>query len=230
MSEVAAQDPAYCQWILRTAKDDSASLSLRIRAHWLKENMPQLQEQKSASSEGRRFLSQLVAEDPSYCQWILQAAEEEHASDKQRSQASWLLKHAPHLKETPVVLMRSVHKGIPLPQVVAEDPGWCRFVLDQEAKSKAFASAAEWLRENVPELLKVSKDDAAAVQQMSERMLAQYGQWFVVRCGKHRMKTFAAILEDHAPFVRWIEQVVEGGDAYKNYQLLAAYALQQRGQ
>ena len=40
------------------------------------------------------------------------------------------------------------------------------------------------------------QDDAAALQQMRERMLAQYGQWFVVRCGKHRMKTFAAILED----------------------------------
>lgn len=58
-----------------------------------------------------------------------------------------------------MVRMQSRHKGIPLPQLVAEDPGWCRFVLDQaEAKCKEFTEVAVWLRENAPELRDVSSD------------------------------------------------------------------------
>lgn len=129
MSDLVTEDAAYCKWILRRAKDPSSSQTLREKAMWLKDHAPHLEEQLAAKAEvpitgGRQgneeLLSRLVAEDPSYCLWILRAAEEKEADDKLRDQAAWLSKHAPHLKETLVVCMRSVHRGIPLPQIVAE--------------------------------------------------------------------------------------------------------------
>eukprot|EP00439_Symbiodinium_sp_Y106_P024062 s6060_g2.t3 len=266
MSDLVTEDAAYCKWILRSAKDPSSSQILREKALWLKEHAPHLEacsrdggakhysaasrlrfkEQLAAKAEvpitgglqgKEELLSRLVAEDPSYCLWILRTAEEKEAAYKLRDQAAWLSKHAPHLKETPVVRMQSRHKGIPLPQLVAEDPGWCCFVLDQaEAKCKEFTEVAVWLRENAPELRDVSSDDEAILQDLRRRMLERYGQWFVIRYGKHRMKTFATLVEEFPGFVRWVEETVAHNTAEKggvgknsnNFKLLVAFARQLR--
>ncbi|CAE7493465.1 unnamed protein product [Symbiodinium sp. CCMP2456] len=247
MSDLVTEDAAYCKWILRRAKDPASSQTLRDKAMWLKEHAPHLEEQVAAKAEvpitgGRQgndeFLSRLVAEKPSYCLWILRAAEEKEACDKLRDQAAWLSKHAPHLKETRVVCMRSVHRGIPLPQLVAEDPRWCRFVLDQaEAKCKEFGEVAVWLRENAPELRDVSSDDEAIFEELSRKMLERYGQWFVIRYGKHRMKTFSAVVQEAPGFVRWAQETVarnarEGavGRNSSNFELFVTFAQQLRSQ
>ncbi|CAE7271865.1 unnamed protein product [Symbiodinium sp. CCMP2592] len=254
MSDLVTEDASYCKWVLRRAKDPSSSQTLREKALWLKEHAPHLEEQLAAKVEApitgvrkgkeesdEEFLSRLVAEDPSYCLWILRAAKEKEASRKLRDRAAWLSKHAPHLKETQVVRMRSVHRGIPLPQLVAEDPRWCRFVLDQvEAKCEEFTEVAVWLRENAPELREASsdslQDDEPIIEELSRRMLERYGQWFVIRHGKHRMKTFAAVVEEAPSFVRWAEKTVARNTAEKgavgrnsnNFKLLVAFARQLR--
>eukprot|EP00439_Symbiodinium_sp_Y106_P024178 s6060_g2.t4 len=250
MSDLVTEDAAYCKWILRSAKDPSSSQILREKALWLKEHAPHLEAcsrdggAKHYSAASRlRFKEQLAAKaevpitGPSYCLRILRTAEEKEAAYKLRDQAAWLSKHAPHLKETPVVRMQSRHKGIPLPQLVAEDPGWCCFVLDQaEAKCKEFTEVAVWLRENAPELRDVSSDDEAILQDLRRRMLERYGQWFVIRYGKHRMKTFATLVEEFPGFVRWVEETVAHNTAEKggvgknsnNFKLLVAFARQLR--
>eukprot|EP00439_Symbiodinium_sp_Y106_P073182 s454_g13.t1 len=48
---------------------------------------------------GRR-LSELVAEDPAYCHWILREAQEPQASCGMKDMAGWLMQNAPHLQET----------------------------------------------------------------------------------------------------------------------------------
>lgn len=106
--------------------------------------------------------------------------------------------------------------------------------MDQaEAKCKEFEEVAVWLRENVPELRDVSTDDEAIFEELSRRMLERYGQWFVIRYGKHRMKTFAAVVEDSPGFVRWAQKTVarnarEGavGRNSTNFKLLVTFARQ----
>eukprot|EP00439_Symbiodinium_sp_Y106_P022912 s6060_g2.t2 len=230
LSRLVAEDPSYCLWILRTAEEKEAAYKLRDQAAWLSKHAPHLKEQLAAKAE-------VPITGPSYCLRILRTAEEKEAAYKLRDQAAWLSKHAPHLKETPVVRMQSRHKGIPLPQLVAEDPGWCCFVLDQaEAKCKEFTEVAVWLRENAPELRDVSSDDEAILQDLRRRMLERYGQWFVIRYGKHRMKTFATLVEEFPGFVRWVEETVAHNTAEKggvgknsnNFKLLVAFARQLR--
>ncbi|CAE7268090.1 unnamed protein product [Symbiodinium natans] len=236
MSEVLADDPAYCQWVIHQADQAEASPGLRDMADWLMANAPHLKAPSAALGQDRsaRFLSRLVAEDPSYCQWLLRSAQEKKVSSEQQKQAEWLLKHAPHLKEMHVVRMKSVHRGIPLPQVVAEDPGWCRFVLGQpEAMCKEFAEVAEWLHVNAPELREFSEGNRALFTQTGKKMLEQHGRWFVVRYGKHRMKNFATVMEEDPEYVEWVEHAVKDGAkknriASKNYQVFAAFASQWR--
>eukprot|EP00439_Symbiodinium_sp_Y106_P074667 s454_g14.t1 len=54
----------------------------------------------------------------------------------------------------------------------------------------------EWLRENVPELLEVEQDDESALGRVRQRLIQQYGHLFVVRHGKHQMKTFPTVVKD----------------------------------
>ncbi|CAE7268101.1 unnamed protein product [Symbiodinium natans] len=43
LSVLVAKDPAYCQWILRQAKEKHASPELRANASWLRQNAPHLE-------------------------------------------------------------------------------------------------------------------------------------------------------------------------------------------
>ncbi|CAE7271895.1 unnamed protein product [Symbiodinium sp. CCMP2592] len=234
MSELLAEDSSYCHWILREAQEPSATRGMKDMAEWLTENAPHLQEDGVLAAGGRhkgRLLSDLVVDDPTYCQWILRTAQEEQSSGGHlRAQAAWLQKNAPHLKEVPVVSLRSAHKGVPVPQVVAEDPRWCSFVLRQEeARSRGFAIAAEWLREKAPELLEAQDD--AEIAQIGQKFFKQYGQHFVVRSGKHRMKTFAVVVKDDPKFVEWaLQQSTSDAGCNKNIQFFAAFVSQQSSQ
>ncbi|CAE7240064.1 unnamed protein product [Symbiodinium necroappetens] len=91
------------------------------------------------------------------------------------------------------------------------------------------ASAEDWLREKAPELLQA--EDEAQIAQIGQKFFKQYGQHFVVRSGKHRMKTFAAVVKDDPKFVeRAVRQSNSNTGANKNIQLLAAFASQQSSQ
>lgn len=231
MSELVAEDPSYCQWILRAAKEPGAIRGMKDMAEWLIENAPHLQDGICATGQNRgRLLSDLVTDDPTYCQWVLRTAQESPTGHHLQAQAAWLQKNAPHLKEVPVVSARSAHRGVPLPQLIAEDPGWCRFVMQQEeVRSRGLAIAADWLHEKAPELLQA--EDEAQIAQIGQKFLKQYGQHFVVRSGKHRMKTFAAVVKDDPKFVEWaVRQSNSNTGANKNIQLLAAFASQQSSQ
>ncbi|CAE7271881.1 unnamed protein product [Symbiodinium sp. CCMP2592] len=142
LSEVVAQDPAYCQWILREAEAPRPSEAVREAADWLRKNAPNLKQDRALRLQGAKYygrlVSELVSEDPGYCQWLLRAAEEADADQWVKEPAAWLVANAPHLKETPVVTVRCRHRGIPLPQVVAEDPHWCIFALQPLQDSSAF--------------------------------------------------------------------------------------------
>ncbi|CAE7897599.1 unnamed protein product [Symbiodinium sp. KB8] len=231
-SEVVVEDPAYCQWIIRMAKDDLGSKALREKACWLTENAQQLKERPVCGGKQHkgRCLHELVAEDPPYCQWILRAGQEPGASRELKEQAGWLSEHAPHLKEAPVVATRSVHRGVPLPQIVAEDPLWCRWVMEQpKAFSKAFSIMAEWFRQHVPELLETSKADLATFDRLGRKFFERYGGIFVVRRGPHRLKTFRRVVEESPESVKWAEKWVKRepdgkGFRYKNRYFLAAFA------
>ncbi|CAE7383361.1 unnamed protein product, partial [Symbiodinium necroappetens] len=70
-------------------------------ADWLKDNAPHVQEcgiLASGSKHYGRPVSELVTEDPVFCQWALQKVEEGDASLGVREIAEWLKKNAPHLQ------------------------------------------------------------------------------------------------------------------------------------
>jgi len=236
MSDVVADDPAYCQWILLYGEEQNASEGLKFMANWLNKNAPQLKE-KGSLCTGRKHrgrpLSEVAREDPSYCQWILREAKGT-PSRLIEEQASWLRDNAPHL-QVPVVRLKGTNKGISLPQVAAEDPRWCFYVLGQpKAFTSAFADAAEWLRENVPELLEVEQDDESALGRVRQRLIQQYGHLFVVRHGKHQMKTFPTVVKEDPGFVQWAIRTASDpggpGGASKNIQLLAAFSRHQQNE
>jgi len=232
MSEVVVEDPAYCQWIIRKVEDGCKSAALCEKASWLKENAPHLKERPTARGKRHegRCLHDLVAEDPSYCQWLLRAGQEPGARRELKEQAGWLSEHAPHLKEAPVAGIRSEHRGVPLPQLVAEDPLWCQWVMEQpKAFSKEFSIMADWFRKNAPELLETSKVDLPAFDRIGRNFFEQYGDIFVVRRGPHRLKTFRRVLEEAPEFVKRAEKRVERepdgkGYRFKNSYFLAAFA------
>jgi len=232
MSEVVVEDPAYCQWIIRKVEDGCKSAALCEKASWLKENAPHLKERPTARGKRHegRCLHDLVAEDPSYCQWLLRAGQEPGARRELKEQAGWLSEHAPHLKEAPVAGIRSEHRGVPLPQLVAEDPLWCQWVMEQpKAFSKEFSIMADWFRKNAPELLETSKVDLPAFERIGRNFFEQYGDIFVVRRGPHRLKTFRRVLEEAPEFVKRAEKRVERepdgkGYFFKNSYFLAAFA------
>jgi len=234
MSQLVAENPAYCQWMLRVSEAGGASPQLRNKAAWLSEHAPHLKDSKYC--EGKMFygrsLPDLVKNEPQYCQWLLRAAEEERATPAMKEQAACIAKLAPYLKEMQVVTFRGAHQGIPLPQVVAEDALWCCFVLERtQAQSKKFVEVDAWLRENVPELINASKVDAATLTQVSQNFFEKYGKFFLVRHGKHRMKTFQAVLQEAPSYVRWVQRTVKEssaatatGIAARNHQFLAKFA------
>ncbi|CAE7517213.1 unnamed protein product [Symbiodinium pilosum] len=235
LSEVVVDDPAYCQWVLREAQEKHATPELRAMATWLAKYAPHVKDAgvfaTGPQHEGRP-IAELVSEDPTYCQWILRVAEEEkeEATKGLQEQAAWLLKNAPHLKEMPLVALRGSHRGIPLPQVVVEDPGWCHWVMMQpQAYSTYFADASDWLRENVPELLEAQEDDEATITKICQPLLEAHGKHFVIRFGKYRMKTFETMMEEAPKFVNWAKRMSDYGRASRNIHLLAAFARQQEG-
>jgi len=212
LSDVVAQDPAYCQWILREAEDQALRL-------------------QGAKYHGR-LVSELVSEDPGYCQWLLRVAEDQDAAQWMKEPAAWLVANAPHLKETTVVTVRCRHRGIPLPQVVAEDPHWCIFALQPlQEQSRGFDEASAWLRENAPELLQVKEDDEKALAELGRTFLRRYGSHFVLRSGKHRMRTFQTVIKEAPKYVDWIKRRLRNSSTNegkqigtRNFQLLAAFA------
>jgi len=240
LSEVVAEDPAYCQWILRQAEDGNASEVIRDAARWLKENAPHLKDVAVAAGTQHygRSLADLVVEDPSYCQWVLKAAQEPGASKRLEANAGWLSENAPHLKEVPVVRLHGIHRGVPLPQIVAEDPLWCLWVMEQpKAFCKQFGEISEWFGKHAPELLATSKADGPAFERISEKFFQMYGRIFVVRRGKHRMKTFSRVQEEAPQYIDQIEKRLKSkqetdrtGHLYKNDCFLVVFAEQQRTQ
>ncbi|CAE7493444.1 unnamed protein product, partial [Symbiodinium sp. CCMP2456] len=236
LSDLVTEDPAYCQWILRAAKAVQPSKAIREAADWLVQNAPNLKQDQALRVRGRkhhgRLVSELVSEDPGYCQWLLRTAEDQDADQWMTGQAAWLLANAPHLKETTVVTVRCRHRGIPLPQVVAEDPHWCIFALQPlQERSRGFVEASAWLRENAAELLQVREDDEEALTEIGRTFLGRYGNNFVLRTGKHRMKTFQTVIKEAPTYVDWAESRIRNASASqckrigtKNLQLLAAFA------
>lgn len=233
LSDVVAQDPAYCRWILRAAE---AARPVREAADWLMKNAPNLKQDQALRLRGAKYhgrlVSELVSDDPGYCQWLLRVAEDQDAAQWMKEPAAWLAANAPHLKETTVVTVRCRHRGIPLPQVVAEDPHWCIVNLQPlQEQSRGFVEASEWLRENAPELLQVKEDDEKALAKLGRTFLHRYGSHFVLRSGKHRMKTFQTVIKEAPKYVDWVNRRLrysstnEGKQiGTKNFQLLAAFA------
>jgi len=237
MAKVLSEDPWYCRWVLQAAKAGNASLNVEEMAAWLAENAEHLEEDDvcaSGHNHHGRPLSELVVHDPSYCHWILRAAQDQDSTPGVQVQAAWLMENAPHLKELPVV-HTGAYKGVPLVQVAAEDPRWCRFVMQQpKARSQGFAHSAAWLRKNVPQLLDVREDDDGAINEIRQKFFKRHGKLFVVRFGKHRMKTFQRTVEEAPRYVQWVEKLVAAGGPRTalsvNFELLAAFARQQRSE
>ncbi|CAE7897596.1 unnamed protein product [Symbiodinium sp. KB8] len=237
MAKVLSEDPWYCRWVLQAAKAGNASLNVEEMAAWLAENAQHLEEDgvcASGHNHRGRPLSELVVHDPSYCHWILRTAQDQDSTPGVQVQAAWLMENAPHLKELPFV-RTGAYKGVPLVQVAAEDPRWCRFVMQQpKARSQGFAQSAAWLRKNVPQLLDVREDDDGAIDEIRQKFFKRHGKLFVVRFGKHRMKTFQRTVEEAPRYVRWVEQLVAAGGPRTalsvNFELLAAFARQQRSE
>jgi len=236
MAKVLREDPWYCRWLLQAAKAGNASFNVEEMAAWLEENAEHLEEDDihaSGPNHHGRPLSELVVHDPCYCSWILRTAQDHDSTPGVQVQAAWLMQNAPHLKELPV--QTGAYKGVPLVQVAAEDPRWCRFVMQQpEARSQGFAQSADWLRKNVPELLDVPEDDDAAIDEIRQRFFKRHGSLFVVRFGKHRMKTFQRTVEEAPRYVQWVENLVAAGGLRDgmlvNFELLAAFARQHRSE
>jgi len=237
MAKVLSEDPWYCRWLLQAAKAGNASFNMEEMAAWLEENAEHLEEddiRASGPNHHGRPLSELVVHDPSYCSWILRTAQDHDSTHGVQVQAAWLMQNAPHLKELPVV-QTGAYKGVPLVQVAAEDPRWCRFVMQQpKARSQGFAQSADWLRKNVPELLDVPEDDDAAIDEIRQRFFKRHGSLFVVRFGKHRMKTFQRTVEEAPRYVQWVENLVAAGGLRDgmlvNFELLAAFGRQHRSE
>eukprot|EP00439_Symbiodinium_sp_Y106_P029635 s6060_g3.t1 len=258
MSEVAVQDPAYCQWVLRECQEKEACSELRHMAGWLMKNAPHLKDDKHVYASGGkhqgRLMSEVVVEDPAYCQWIIRKVEDGCKSAALCEKASWLKENAPHLKERPTARGKQ-HGGRCLHDLVAEDPSYCQWLLRTSGRHRqrtpwsSSTSArcrgsvlvpvghgaaqglqqGDWFRQNVPELLETSKVDLPAFDRIGRNFFEQYGDIFVVRRGPHRLKTFRRVLEEAPEFVKRAEKRVERepdgkGYRFKNSYFLAAFA------
>mmetsp|Transcript_51398 Transcript_51398/g.106334 ORF Transcript_51398/g.106334 Transcript_51398/m.106334 type:complete len:144 (+) Transcript_51398:308-739(+) len=106
-----------------------------------------------------------------------------------------------------------------------------------KAFCKQFGEISEWFGKHAPELLATSKADGPAFERISEKFFQMYGHIFVVRRGKHRMKTFSRVQEEAPQYIDQIEKDLKSkqetdrtGHLYKNDCFLVAFAEQQRSQ
>ena len=162
VSEVVQTDVAYCRWILSASEDGDASHSLIEAADWIRTNAPDVADMTAGpvlqfGKYRGSLLSEVVKEDPDYCQWILSASEEAEASRGFLQVADWIKTNAPDVANVAAqpVLKFGKYRGSLLSEIVQTDVDYCRWILSKSEDGDAtqiLRQAADWIRTNAPDV------------------------------------------------------------------------------
>ena len=162
LSEVVQTDVDYCRWILSASEDGDASYSLIEAADWIRTNAPEVADMTAGpvvlfGKYRGSLLSQIVKEDPDYCQWILSKSEEAEASQGLLQAADWIKTNAPDVADVPAqpVFKFGKYRGSLLSEIVQTDVDYCRWILSTSEDVDAtqnLLQAADWIRTNAPDV------------------------------------------------------------------------------
>ena len=90
-----------------------------------------------------QMMSEIVEEDPGWCQWVIRTSEGEDCGHGLRQVAGWLMKNAPEVMDMPPTVNFGKHKGLTVSQLVEEDPGYCVWILRTAETGEAGPALAE---------------------------------------------------------------------------------------
>ena len=100
-----------------------------------------------------KMMSEIVEEDPGWCQWATRTAEAEGGRDRLQRVTEWLKKNAPEVMEMPPTVNFGKHKGLTVSQLVEEDPGYCEWILrtaETGDPGPALADVAAYIQKHHP--------------------------------------------------------------------------------
>jgi len=145
--------------------------------------------------------------DPSYCQWVVSAAQDEQASSGVELFAAYIGKHAPDLLEPPTTVGFGKYKGRTFEEVLELDPGYCM-----------------WVRQAVED---PESDSGPALRALAD-FVRERQQDMVVSFGKHVGKSFSQVAEEDPEYCDWVlERALEedrSGGAFSSFvQFLREY-------
>ena len=143
------------------------------------------------------MVSDLVKQDPGYCQWMLKqfAIDPDDVKPDFAEVAQWILENAPEVADgEPVVNFGKYRgQGKRLSEIVKEDPDYCRWILETAKANRQegqvggpLAEAADWIQKNCPDFLA-----NAPVED-------------TVMFGKHKGETFQQVLEEDEEYLCWL--------------------------
>jgi len=143
-----------------------------------------------------RLVSEIVEEDPSYLQWILGQTEDPESSERLLAVADYVREYFPEVEEAQVVGFGK-YRDVALSQLVQDDPDYCAWILQTAAQGDAghrLQQAADWIQEHHPDVGLEQPQDVDG--QMK------------VTFGKHKGKTFQAVLEEAEDYICWLSNNV----------------------
>ena len=236
ISEIVEDDPSYLQWLLGQA--EAAGPQLEASAHpyvfpvdlddgrlleisWRKGDDHETVAHDFVTEKGLpednipEIISFLKDVEQNHVEYRVDEPVSTAASRQLLEVAQYVRKHFPQF-ENAVVLGFGKHRGGALWQVVRDDPEYCSWMLETAAKadsSDQLRQAANWIQENHPDLV-------TQVEQWHENVDGQT----TVTCGKHKGKSFQAVLQEDTDYVCWLIDNIGDEARSKNLRALISFA------
>lgn len=198
----------YCKWVASQVENEDCSESMRRFGDWIKARMPDIQSVQQAEAQpgsdsgvvsfgkhrGKTYEA-ILLEEPDYCRWLLQQVEESDDVQPATGEfAEWLqqnqeaLDDALALKDANLSVGFGKYRGRAYEEVLAEDPDYCRWVMESSEQADAsttLSQFADWLK----------TQDLSAAPTSDDH---------IVRFGKHKGKTYEALLDEDLDYCQWI--------------------------
>ena len=236
ISEIVEDDPSYLQWLLGQA--EAAGPQLEASAHpyvfpvdlddgrlleisWRKGDDHETVAHDFVTQKGLpednipEIISFLKDVEQNRVGYRVDEPVSEAPSRQLLEVAEFVWKHFPQV-ENAVVLGFGKYRGRALSQVVQEDPEYCSWMLETAAKadsSDQLRQAAKRIQENHPDLV-------TQVEQWHENVDGQT----TVTCGKHKGKSFQAVLQEDTDYVCWLIDNIGDEARSKNLRALISFA------
>lgn len=214
-ADVLADDPEYCQWILGETTTGEASCGVMEFAEYIQRAQPDLRPRSVSVSNsavdtvsvgkymGKPY-SEVVMEDPDYCQYILEC---EDPGQGIMPFYEWLQSNKDVLEQAKEMQNGGAagtvkfgrYSGRTFEEVLKEDPDYCQWVLKMEDPGVRMIAFIKWLEtQDMPKtsIVTFGKYSGMAFEEVLKED-PHYCQWLLTEVAEPGSRT--------GPFVEWLQ-------------------------